>query len=113
MVVMSDTGLPRPHRLYVQQSTPVGKDANGFNLPPDVELVFWCACRGQTYGHGGERKGANGESYYYRHVVFVDLGTDFIKSGTRIEVRYNDGRVRFSGEAKEFSIESQHIRIWV
>jgi hypothetical protein len=79
------TGLPRPHSLFVQQSMPVGKDANGFELPHATEWVFWCACRDQPLGHSREVRGANGESYFYSSAVFADLGTPWIENGTRID----------------------------
>jgi len=107
------TGLPRPHNLFVQQSTPVGNDADGFELPPATEWVFWCACREQPLGYSQEAKGANGESYSYSSIVFSDPGVPKIESGTRIEVREPDGSVRLAGEVKRFSEDLMHVRIWV
>ena len=107
------TGLPRPHSLYVQQSTPVGKDADGFELPHVTEWIYWCPCREQPMGANREIKGANGESYFYSSIIFVDWHTPKIEYGTSIEVREDDGSVRLSGEVKRFSKDMMHIRIWV
>ena len=104
-------GLPRPHKLYVQRSTPVGKDANGFELPPVTEWVFWCPCRGR--GRNTERKTSNGEMYLSSAVVYADLEAERIVPGTRVEVRYANGIVKYAGEVKEFDIDDWHIRIWV
>ena len=106
-------GLPRPHSLYVQQSTPAGKDARGFDLPPVTEWVYWCECREQPHGQSREVKGRNGESYAYSSTVFVDLETPKIETGTKIEVREQDGFVKLAGEVKRFSKDMAHARIWV
>jgi len=43
----------------------------------------------------------------------VDIDTPAIETGTRIEVRENDGFVRLTGEVKRFSKDMFHARIWV
>ena len=109
-------GLPRPHRLYVQQSKFVGKDDNGFDLPCETEWVFWCGCRDQPSEQGRQNrtmKGANGESFLYSSIVFVDVDTLVIEAGTCIEVREQDDFVRLTGEVKRFSTDMLHARIWV
>ena len=107
------TGLPRPHKLYVQQSTPVGNDADGFGLPPVVEWVYRCQCREQPMGHSREMRGANGESYNCSSIIYADRPTLKIEPGTRIEVREADGFVKLAGEVKRFSTDMMHVRIWV
>jgi hypothetical protein len=97
----------------VQQSTPVGKDADGFELPPVAELVYWCPCREQPLGYNREIRGANGESYYCSSIVFVDKDIPKIEYGTRIEVREDGGFVKLAGEVKRFSKDMMHVRIWV
>jgi len=97
----------------VQQSTPVGKDANGFDLPHETEWVLWCDCRKQTYGHGYVRKSANGESYECSAVVFANLNTARLENGTLVEVRDDDDSVVLTGEVKEFSKDIAHVRIWL
>ena len=107
------TGLPRPHELYVQQSTPAGKDDSGFDLKPVTEWVYWCGCREQPLGYNREARGTNGESYYYSSTVFADRDIPKIECGTRIEVREADGNVKLAGEVKRFSKDMEHVRIWV
>jgi len=116
MKTMGTNGLPRPHRLYVQQSKSVGKDDNGFDLPCETELAFWCQCREQPSEQGRQNRtvtGANGESFVYSSIVFVDVHTQFIETGTRVEVRERDDFVRLTGEVKRFSKDMFHARIWV
>jgi hypothetical protein len=105
--------LPRPHRLYVQQSTPVGTSRHGFDLPPLTEWRLWCTCREQPLGQSRELEGKNGKSYRYSSLVFVDVDTPEIETGALIEVRESDGRIRLSGEVKRFSRDMMHARIWV
>ena len=56
---------------------------------------------------------ANGESFAYSSVVFVNTDTPAIESGTHVEIREQDGNVRLSGEVKRFSRDLMHARIWV
>ena len=111
--MVAKSGLPRPHRLYVQQATPVGSDANGFELPYVSGWVHRCDCREQPTGQGRVITVANGESVAYSSIVFVDAGTPAIETGTRIEVREPDDTVILTGEVKRFSRNDYHARIWV
>ena len=111
--MVAKSGLPRPHRLYVQQATPVGNDADGFELPYETQWVLWCDCREQPAGQGRVITAANGESVAYSSIVFVDVDTPVLETGTRIEVREPDSVAILTGEVKRFSRNDYHARIWV
>ena len=103
--------LPRPHKLYVQKTTPVGIDADGFEISHNAEWAFWCNCRRQSCKQPHERQGANGVSYTCSAIIFVDCDTPVIEQGTRIRVQ--DGEwVILEGDVKEFGKDMYHTRIW-
>jgi len=104
--------LPRPHKLYVQQTTPVGFDADGLELQHDAKWVYWCDCRRQSCKPSFERQGANGVSYLCSSIVFVDSNTPVIEQGTLIRVLDGE-RVILEGKVNEFCNDMYHIRIWV
>ena len=103
--------LPRPHKLYVQKTEPVGMDADGFEISHDAEWVFWCDCRRQSCKQPYERQGANGVSYLCSSMVFVDCNTPVIEQG--VQIRVLDGeRVILEGNVKEFENGMYYTRIW-
>ena len=105
--------LPRPHKLYVRQTViPVGYNADGFELQPETEWVFWCDCRRQSCKQPYLRRGDNGESYECSSIVFVDCDTAVIEQGTRIRV-FDGERVVLDGEVKEFDKGLYHTQVRV
>ena len=121
MLQIDGNMLPRPHKLYVQKTTPIGFDADGFELSHDAEWVFWCDCRKQSCKQPHERQGVNGVSYLCSSMVFVDCNTPVIEQGTKIKVvetrhatSLQDGeRVILEGDVKEFELCMYYTRIWV
>ena len=103
-----------PYTLKVfQQTESVYDEATGNFSPGSSEWVEVSKCRDENNSGGQKITTEDGEVYVYGAVIYLPKEAPEVLKGQKIQVVYESGNVRFSGNSTLFKREQLHSRLWV
>jgi len=101
-----------PFELWLLEVSESEKDELGFEKQGIETWLKHSVCYEQVNGSSGAIRLENGEAFVYSSKIFLPANTGKVNAGTKIQVRTNDGEIRFTGECARFSTDVKHCRIW-
>lgn len=101
-----------PHKLYTETETGGGTDENGFPIPSTKEWVFHCMCRESPAGSSNIISTESGEATSFSSVIVAPLGTEPIKTNTKVKIEFTDGTA-ITSKVIRFTTRNLHVRLWI
>ena len=101
-----------PYNLYILNIQDATQNENGDFVEGSESWELACTCRDEA---NTKSQNVLVDSVYYPYdsIVYTPKSCPILENETKVEIRYQNGVVRLSGQVKRFSQDQLHSRIWL
>lgn len=101
-----------PHELYLCDGENAILGTTGNWSVSDGEFTLICSCREEPNNSGKTIVLNDGSSREFSSMIYLPVDITDVDIGAKLQVKGEDGTIRFTGEVMRFSNDRKHSRIW-